>query len=132
MQTRELAESIHAKMWPLFVYVHDQKQYNIPDHWTSHAAAVNGNVPFEDDCDGYACTAAELLAQAGIPKELILLVYCQTETGEAHLVCGVSDLDDTYIIDNRYSYIYSWTSKPSYKWIVFNQLSEPQIWKKIT
>lgn len=131
MQTRELAESIHAKMWRLFIYVTDMKQYDMPEHWTSHAAAVNANQRFEDDCDGYACTAAELLVQAGVPKDKIKLIYCETETGEKHLVCGVSDDEDTYIIDNRYRLVYAWTTMKTYRWLYFTRLSESGMWRKI-
>ncbi len=128
----EKAISIHKKMWPLFTYVYDKDQYMQEEHWTSHAQAVNENRGFRDDCDGYACTAAELLVEAGIPRENIKLVYCKTETGEGHLVCGVSSDSTTYIIENRFSVVYDWKRKTNYQWIYFMELSEPGTWNKIT
>jgi len=127
-----IAMDVQKRIAPLFIYTPDSKQYNQEEHWTSHAKAVKANLLFKDDCDGYAATAAELLVEAGIPKESIKLIYCKTETGEAHLVCGVSSDTNTYIIENRYHAIYEWKQKHGYKWMYFMSLARPGEWNKVT
>jgi len=127
----KIATNIQRRMMPLFIYTTDEKQYNQKEHWTSHANKVKANLLFKDDCDGYAATAAELLIEQGISRNNIKLIYCTTETGEAHLVCGVSSDTDTYIIENRYHAVYEWRSKFGYKWLFFMALDKPGEWNKI-
>lgn len=129
---QKLVEELQEKVFRLFSYRFDEHQYMVEEHWTSHADAVENNEVFTDDCDGYACTMAELLLRNGVPASDIKLIYCITETGEAHLVCGVDSLDDTYIAENRFRRVYPWQSKPGYQWKYMMTLDDKGVWKKIT
>jgi predicted transglutaminase-like cysteine proteinase len=127
----ELCKETQAKCWGLFNYVHDDKQYMMEEHWTSHADEVNEGKEFTDDCDGFALTCAELLMQAGVPKDKLSAVYCVTETGEGHLVTGVVVGDKTIIMENRFKKVYDWNHNPGYTWILFMKFSEAGTWRKV-
>ena len=98
------------------------------EHWTSHADEVDAGEDFRDDCDGFALTCAELLMRAGYSKKDVMIIYCTTETGEQHLVCGVNEDDTTYILDNRYDRIYKYTNVPGYTWKYSMHFDRPGIW----
>lgn len=125
------AISIHRKVWGLFNYVHDDKQYNVPEHWQSHAKAVNEGKQFYDDCDGFAMTCCELMMEAGVPKQNVLFVICTTETGEGHAVAGITINDKTYILENRFPRVYDWEDRKEYKWQYFMTFDQPGKWKEI-
>jgi len=129
-----LAKNIHYRTHFLFHYVHDDKNYQMTEHWTSHADDVNKGRQFEDDCDGFALTCAELLIEAGVPKDQIKAIICTTETGEGHLVCGLDYGDNTYILENRYRFVYNWkeATRIGYKWHYYMSFDEPGVWNQVT
>ena len=111
-----------------FIYTPDREQFQLRDHWTSHADEIGK--PWKDDCDGFAITCAELLLKAGYAKDRVSLILCKTETGGGHLVCGVIDNGDTFILDNRQRRVWSW-SLIKYTWVSQMKLSEPGTWRAI-
>ena len=111
-----------------FTYVSDSKQYMQDEHWTSHADSVLLGLDFSDDCDGFALTCAELFMREGYDTSII---YCITEQGVDHLVCGVNHDNNTYIADNRYNYMYKIQNRNSYTWKYFMKLSNPGVWLTI-
>ncbi len=130
--SKEAADRIHRLVESRFTYVHDNKRYMQNEHWTSHAAAVIDGQDFQDDCDGFANTCAELLIrEPGIDKKDVSVIYCVTETGEDHLVCGLASDGKTYILENRYDYVYDWTSKPKYRWKYFMKFNNPGQWFEV-
>lgn len=134
MDVLRVAKNIHYKVHGLFTYEFDEKNYQMMEHWTSHAAEVNEGKPFVDDCDGFALTCAELLIEAGVPKENVKAIICHTETGEGHLVCGIDYGNDTYILENRYRFVYKWeeASRIGYRWHYFMTFDNPGVWNKVT
>lgn len=123
-------KQIHDKVHSLFTYKSDRRNYKLDEHWTSHANAVERDERFTDDCDGFALTCAELLLRSGVHRSKVSIIYCETETGEPHLVCGVNDDNCTYILDNRFYSVYEWRSK-RYKWLYYMMLDEMGTWRKI-
>ena len=101
------------------------------EHWTSHADAVLAGEQFKDDCDGFANTCAELLIREGIDKKDVSVIYCVTEEGEDHLVCGVAIDGKTYILENRYDDPYDWKDKPKYDFKYFMKFDDPGQWFKV-
>ena len=80
-----------------FIWTPDGVQFG-GNHWTSHADEIDG--VWRDDCDGFACTAAELLIRRGVEPEKVSLIVCQLPAGR-HAVCGVMEVEnDPYILDN--------------------------------
>lgn len=83
------------KTYRLFLYKADQPVYG-KDDWRSHAQSVREGRFFEDDCDGFAITCADLLLEQGYKPELWI---CSVPLGQGrHMVCQVDGL----ILDNRY------------------------------
>ena len=129
--SKEIANKIHALVESKFTYIHDDKQYMQAEHWTSHADAVLADEGFSDDCDGFSNTCAELLIKEGIDKKDVSVIYCVTETGEDHLICGVAIDGKTYILENRFSKIYDWKDKPKYDFKYFMKFDDPGQWFKV-
>ncbi len=127
---REIVNKVFDDTRRNFIYTPDGEQYGVRDDWRSHAGEIGE--PWRDDCDGFACTAAELMIDRGVPKEDVRLILCITETGIAHLVCGVDvdgDLNATLILDNRQRTVWSWTDI-GYRWKKSMRISEPGTWRK--
>ena len=129
--SKKIAYKIHSLVKSKFTYVHDSKQYMMNEHWTSHAEEVLQGDNFKDDCDGFALTCAELLIREGVDNQDVSVIYCETETGEAHLVCGIVTDGTTYILENRYNYIYDWKTKPNYQWFYFMKFDDVGQWFKV-
>lgn len=125
-------EELHKKVFKLFNYKHDDKNYGVMEDWRSHAQLVNESKEFTDDCDGFAFTMCELMIEAGYPKDKIMFIVCETETGEGHAVSGCEIGGTTYIAENRYNYVYDWNSKPKYKWKFFMKFDQPGQWYQVT
>ena len=81
----------------------------------------------QDDCDGFACTAAELLILRGVPKKDVSLIGCRTETGAGHLVCAVVSERVTYIVDNRQIGLIE-MGQLNYKWEKRMDVNNPGFW----
>ena len=111
----EEIDNIFHKVSDLFTYVSDKENYDQPEHWKQHAAAVNAGEDFTGDCDDFANTCAELLSQAGISD--VRIIFCKVETGGGHLVCGVDTEDDTLILDNRQRFVVSAGELSRYEFI---------------
>jgi predicted transglutaminase-like cysteine proteinase len=122
---------IHKKVWSLFDYTSDDKNFKQPEHWMSHAKEVKEGKRFKDDCDGFALTCCELLIEAGFPKEDVKMVVCQVEDGGWHAVCGIDIEDTTYILDNRFKNIFDYKTKKDYTFHNFMKFSDPGQWYKV-
>jgi len=125
---------LHGKVFRLFNYEFDERNYGIMEHWQSHAQSVNENQEFTDDCDGFAFTCCELLIEQGVPRNDVLFIVCETETGEGHAVCGCTLGEHTYILENRYNRIYDWQHEPvaDYQWKFYMRFDKPGQWYQIT
>ena len=76
-------KKLHKKVFQLFHYEYDEKNYLREEHWTSHADEVLENKDFSDDCDGFALTCCELLIRDGFDRSQVKAIICDTETGDA-------------------------------------------------
>lgn len=126
------AKKIHKEVFQLFHYMHDIKNYLRDEHWTSHADDVIEGKEFSDDCDGFALTCCELLIRDGFDRSNVKAIICDTETGESHLVCGVDIDSTTYILDNRYDYVFDWAKKRDYTWRYYKVFSMMNKWFQVT
>ncbi|HUV85471.1 MAG TPA: transglutaminase-like cysteine peptidase [Methanosarcinales archaeon] len=111
------------KIYKLFTYKEEAN-----DHWHCWADEVERGIPFTDDCDGFAVTCAELLKRKGVPN--ISLIICLTG-GKGHLVCGVTDKDTTWILDNNHRIPRDWIGLP-YTWKYKMDLEDPGKWHSIS
>ena len=132
MKTLDDLELLHKKVFKLFNYQYDNRNYGVMEDWRSHARLVNEGKQFTDDCDGFAFTMCELMIEQGYPRDKIMFIVCETETGEGHAVAGCEIDGYTYIAENRFNYVYDWNSKKNYKWNYFMRFNEPGNWFKLT
>ena len=128
----DLLSELHERVFDLFNYKHDDRNYGVMEDWRSHAQAVSQGLKFTDDCDGFAFTICELLLSSGVTPSNVMFIVCETETGEGHAVAGCTVGNKTYILENRYTSIYDWQKRDGYKWLYFMSFDDPGQWKKIT
>ena len=117
-------QQVHAEVLRHFVWAPDAETFGVPEHWTSHADAVDQGQLFEDDCDGFALTCAELLLRRGIPREDVRIALCWTETNEFHAVCIATHL----LLDNRQRWTIPW-NVAHYRWDKAMRMSQPGVWR---
>lgn len=117
---------IHKRVLRRFIWTPDQEQYGVPEHWTSHADAIERGEIIRDDCDGFAMTCAELAVRSGTDKSLIRLATCFVETGQYHCVAIIGGM----VLDNRQRRVVAWSLLP-YRWDKSMVLSEPGVWRKM-
>jgi predicted transglutaminase-like cysteine proteinase len=110
-----------------FDYTSDKEQRGVPDHWVDQSELVNLDATkrgqFKDDCERYALSARHQCRHAHIPTRL---VFCQTETGDYHLVLEV----EGWIIDNRYKWVMN-RDKLDYTWISMSGYEKGDPWTTI-
>lgn len=125
---REVAEKILTRLNAGFRYVSDLEQFGRKEHWRSAVDAVRKKAVWRDDCDGFALTAAQLAVEDyGVPEKDVTLVYC-TVDGAGHLVCFISGKDETWVIDNRSTAVWS-PRQVKYNWISGLTIGESR-WRK--
>jgi predicted transglutaminase-like cysteine proteinase len=122
---KDIADKVFANTMSCFIWTSDHIIHpDYFDHWESHIDEVELGQTFRDDCDGCALTNAEGLYRQDIPKGLIRIIFCETETKEKHLVAGYKH----WILDNRQRRLMYWKDIP-YRWISSMRLNEPRVWR---
>jgi predicted transglutaminase-like cysteine proteinase len=110
---------IHASVKGGFGYRTDLEQYNDVEHWVIPDDVEN----VTGDCEDFALACRKVCRREGIPSRL---VYCLTETGEAHLVLECAG----YILDNRYDCIKTNTSL-DYQWLKISGYKAGEDWRNL-
>lgn len=123
-EIKDVCKSVFRQLSENFIYTTDSENYGLREHWDSHEDAVRSGQVWRGDCDDFAATAMALLAEHDI---LSMLIYCKTENGGGHLVCGVEDGSHTWVIDNRQRGVWDWTSI-RYEWV---SALRDGVWRKI-
>lgn len=131
MKTVSDFSDLHRKVFKLFNYEFDNRNYGVMEDWRSHAKAVNEGKEFTDDCDGFAFTMCELMIEQGYPRDKVLFIVCETETGEGHAVSGFSADGTTYIAENRFRHAYDWNDRIGYIWKYYMKFDEPGQWYRV-
>lgn len=95
--------SVHNKYFRKFVYVTDQEQHGLIEHWVGDdelRKAING-ARLRGDCEEFARTCMLDVMDSGYRARL---VFCIVETGDGHAVCEVVSADGkaAYFMDNRH------------------------------
>lgn len=126
---KDITYSIHRKVSRFFHHQSTDKYLIVHEDWISHTAAVDAEEKFYDDCSGFALTCAEFLLLQGFPRGDVSIIFCLTENGDPHLVCGVSYMGVTYILDNRFSAPY--IENEEYSWKYHMKFDQKGIWYAI-
>lgn len=110
-----LLNSVHSLVFNNFKYRTDMSQYGDIEKWVMPNEYYSGREKVVGDCEDFALACRKLLRDRGVDSRL---VFCQTETGEGHLVLEV----DGWILDNRESKVvpretleYNWISISGYR-----------------
>jgi|TARA_R100001530_G_scaffold136032_1_gene114943 predicted transglutaminase-like cysteine proteinase len=149
-EIRALAKEVHATVYDLSTYVHDQDNFGTLDDWRDHWDEVKNNQQFKDDCDGEAWTNFVGCCEVGIPLEAVNVTTVAVEpftdqwgkkyetiAERYHMVCTVDLSDRTLVLDNRYDKVwevgdlpYTWSlpeDDVQYKWF-FSFNAKTQEW----
>ena len=111
-------KALHRARLTHFIYVPDQEQYQMREHWPDREQIPLSGEILKGDCDDFAHACYWDLLDKGTESNLI---FCQTETGGYHLVCEC----DGWIFDNRMRtvlrikdvpYIWHKSGRPNSKW----------------
>ena len=110
-----------------FNYTSDIEQRGVPEHWVSSDELESlddaEKRTFKDDCDGYALACRYQCRKVSIPNRL---VFCQTETGEYHLVLEV----EGWILDNRRRWVIA-RHETGYRWISISGYEKGDPWHRV-
>ena len=120
-ELKEIAEDLFQWIYSRFKYGSDWEVYGVPEDWRSCLQALEAGANlFVDYCDGRAATSAsKAIKRCGVPPSQVKLIFCLTEDGGSHLVCGIGN----WIIDNRQLRVVHW-SDLQYTWLYKRKMSE--------
>lgn len=95
----QICANVFAWARGIFVYVTDERQYGLGDHWPSPQDLADNinrhDGELHDDCDGFACLCRYALRLNGVKSRLVL---CWVEGGGGyHAVAEANGL----VLDNR-------------------------------
>ena len=133
---------LNKRLHLLFSYKTDIEEHGVLEDWRSLYETFAAGKYFEDDCDGFAFTAADALIneELAYPAE-VSVIRCLTENGRSrrptsnynHMVCGVNVDGTTWIIDNRHSelLLMDELTESGYKWYDFMEYNDKGNWYKI-
>lgn len=119
-------EAIHKQALNLFVYKSDQAVFNKAEHWATRDEIAHDIIrtgKFTGDCDDFAAYCVAKCRDIDLPARF---VFCQTETGEYHLVCECMG----YILDNRLDAVLPF-SQVKYVWISISGSKPGAPWTSI-
>lgn len=122
----DVCRLVHSRI----TYVPDRQTQGVPEHWQSHASRILESKLYmaKDDCDGFALTAAELLAIRGFDRSRLVLEFCQAVPDEYHLALTVRDPTGDWLIDNNYKMPVR-VRHTNYSWHKMMRLSDLGNWK---
>jgi predicted transglutaminase-like cysteine proteinase len=126
VKKRDLQQIQDYVQWR-FDYTSDIEQRGVPEHWVDASELESldsaGRGTFKDDCDGHALACRYQCRKLQIPNRL---VFCQTETGEYHLVLEV----EGWILDNRRRWVID-RGHCEYKWISISGYEKGDPWHEV-
>lgn len=122
----EAARAVFGAVKRLFRYSSDRELFGVPDKWVDRSEWVLAGKVFEGDCDDFALTCARLLLEyKPVARGDIRLVFCQTETGEYHVIVVVAE---RWALDNRQRHVYRLDVLRGYRLIQYMQLDQLGVW----
>ena len=120
-----------AKVWKDLVRVNKWVNDSITpvtdmDHW---GVVEKWSLPDDGygDCEDYVLLKRKLLAQAGWPKEALLITVVREKSGDGHAVLTVKTDKGEFILDNQNPEILLW-SETSYRFVKRQSQTDPNAW----
>lgn len=126
--------AVDAMLRKTFVWRADGEQFGMIEDWRDYSAAARAGTVWADDCDGWAMTAARLLAvDHGVDPARIWLAACTTERKEGHALClAVAEDGAWYAIDSRQRGIVDATKLRYGAWRGVNLGDPKKEWRALT
>ena len=122
---------LNGKSWKDLVrinkFVNDSiKPMTDMDHW---GVVEKWSLPDDGygDCEDYVLLKRKLLAQAGWPKEALLITVVREKSGDGHAVLTVKTDKGEFILDNQNPEILLW-SETSYRFVKRQSQTDPNAW----
>lgn len=122
---------LNGKSWKDLVrinkFVNDSiKPMTDMDHW---GVVEKWSLPDDGygDCEDYVLLKRKLLAQAGWPKEALLITVVREKSGDGHAVLTVKTDKGEFILDNQNPEIQLW-SETSYRFVKRQSQTDPNAW----
>jgi predicted transglutaminase-like cysteine proteinase len=120
---------LHHKVMGLTTYITDMQQYGVEDYWVDLSDKIERNEQLIGDCEDIALTEAHLLLKAGFDPSKVQIVYCIVETGEAHVVCAVTQGETTFVLDCRSENVWP-IDQYNYQWVKSMRMNEIGSWRE--
>lgn len=123
--------SITAKTWRELVRINDLVNNRIkPMTDMDHFGVVEKWTYPDDgygDCEDYVLLKQRLLAEAGWPRQALLITVVRDTKGEGHAVLTVRTDRGEFILDNQVADIMLW-SETSYRFVKRQAQHDPNAW----
>jgi predicted transglutaminase-like cysteine proteinase len=79
------------------------------------------------DCEDYVLLKQRLLAEAGWPRQALLITVVRDAKGDGHAVLTVKTDKGDYVLDNQHPAVQLW-SETSYRYVKRQSQHDPNIW----
>lgn len=98
---REIIETVNRRVNESIVPMTDREQWQVADQWDFPDSGAG-------DCEDYAILKQQMLIEAGIPRQALLLTVVLDYQGEGHAVLTVVTDQGDYILDNMSPNVTLW------------------------
>jgi predicted transglutaminase-like cysteine proteinase len=79
------------------------------------------------DCEDYVLLKQRLLAEAGWPRQALLITVVRDAKGDGHAVLTVKTDKGDYVLDNQHPAVQLW-SETNYRYVKRQSQRDPNIW----
>jgi predicted transglutaminase-like cysteine proteinase len=120
-----------AKSWKELVRINERVNRSIKPmtDLEHHGVVEKWSYPDDGygDCEDYVLLKQRLLAEAGWPRQALLITVVRDDKGEGHAVLTVKTDKGDYILDNQHPAVLPW-SETSYRYIKRQSQHDPNVW----
>ena len=123
--------ALTPKAWKELVRINDHVNQTITPmtDLEHHGVVEKWSYPDDGygDCEDYVLLKQRLLAQAGWPRQALLITVVRDAKGEGHAVLTVKTDKGEFILDNQQPEILLW-SETSYRYVKRQSQHDPSVW----
>jgi predicted transglutaminase-like cysteine proteinase len=120
-----------AKAWKELVRINDQVNEGITPmtDLEHHGVVEKWSYPNDGygDCEDYVLLKQRMLAQAGWPRQALLITVVRDAKGDGHAVLTVKTDKGEFILDNQHPEVLLW-SETSYRYVKRQSQYDPNVW----
>ena len=116
---RSVNRRVNARIRPIT----DQAHWGVVDRWDY---PLDG----KGDCEDYALFKRKLLADAGLPRQALLITVVRDHNGDGHAILTVRTSRGDFVLDNLADRVKPWT-ETGYKFVKQQSQEDPNVWVSI-